>query len=256
MSDKILLQIQPDAPVAMLTFNRPERRNALDLESMRQFATIVEALKAAPLSALIVTGAGTRAFCSGGDLADLAQLRAADDANRMSALMSDALLTLENLPYPVIAAINGYALGGGSEVALACDLRVLDQTARLGLVQARRGLTPGWGAGQRLLRLVGYSRALNLLLSAKMIAADEALSLGLANVVTEAGQALAAAREMAYQIASLDRTVVRAIKALLRDGLSLTSIDAQRAEQAHFAPLWEGATHQRSLDDFLAGKQA
>jgi len=150
MADSILLEQRPDG-AAIVTFNRPAVHNALDRAAMRAFAHVVAELAAelrdpaSPMRVVILTGAGTKAFCSGGDLADLATQRAADEAAAMIRLMGDALLALERLPVPVIAAINGHALGGGSEIALACDLRVLDETARLGRLQTRRGLITGWG---------------------------------------------------------------------------------------------------------------
>ncbi len=251
MSAKILYHKQAEFPIGILTFNRPERRNALDSEAMSLFADQIHALRDEPLSTLIITGAGDTAFCSGGDLADLASRRAAEDAEAMITLMGDALIALENLPYPVIAAINGYALGGGSEISLACDLRILGANARLGFVQAKRGLTPGWGAGQRLLRLVGYARALDLLLNATVLSAEDALALGLANRVAPAGEALHVALEWAAQVAALDPAVIRSLKALLRAGLVQPYEQALQTERNLFPQLWTGETHQRSLDEFL-----
>lgn len=251
MSDKILYQKQAEFPIGIITFNRPERLNALDIEAMTAFAHQIATLADEPLAALIITGAGDKAFCSGGDLADLAAHRAAEDAEAMITLMGDALIALENLPYPVIAAINGYALGGGSEISLACDLRVLDASARLGFVQAKRGLTPGWGAGQRLLRLAGYSCAFDLLLNATILGAENALALGLANRLAPIGEALLVALEVAKQIAALDPAVIRSLKTLLRAGLTQSYEQALQTERALFPALWTGATHQRSLDEFL-----
>ncbi len=251
MSAKILYQKQAEFPIGTLTFNRPERLNALDSEAMSLFADQIHALKDEPLAALIITGAGDKAFCSGGDLSDLATRRTAADAEAMITLMGDALIALENLPYPVIAAINGYALGGGSEISLACDLRILGANARLGFVQAKRGLTPGWGAGQRLLRLVGYARALDLLLNATILSAEDALALGIANRIAPAGESLSAALEFAAQIAALDPAVIRSLKTLLRAGLTMPYEQAIQTERQLFPPLWVGEAHQRSLDEFL-----
>jgi enoyl-CoA hydratase len=255
MTDKILTTLQPDTAIGIITFNRPERRNALDVEAMTAFAAAIHEMANQPLAALILTGAGDKAFCAGGDLADLSQRRTAADAAAMTALMGDALIELESLPFPVIAAINGFALGGGSEIALACDLRLLDETAHLGFLQARRGLTPGWGAGQRLLRLVGYSRALDLLLNATVLSANDALALGLANRIAPAGGAFAAAMGLAARIAGLDRSVILAVKTLLRAGLTQPYPDALLAERALFPDLWAGETHQQSLDEFVNAKR-
>ncbi|NDJ61738.1 MAG: enoyl-CoA hydratase/isomerase family protein [Chloroflexi bacterium] len=146
-TDKLLLTMDKDG-IATITFNRPERRNALDTEAMVAFAEAVVALTTVErLRAVIVTGAGTTAFCSGADLHDMSQRPTEGDAAEMVTRMGMALLALERLPVPVIAAINGYALGGGSEIALACDLRIVDEAAQFGLVHLRRGLIPGWGGG-------------------------------------------------------------------------------------------------------------
>ena len=163
MTNKLLIENRADG-VTILTFNRPETRNALDLETMQAFRDAVDDLAhESKLRAVILTGAGSDAFCSGGDLIELSGYPSEADARNMIGLMGDALLKLERLPVPVIAAINGYALGGGSEVAMACDLRIADGTARMAFVQIRMALTPGWGAGQRLLRLVGYARAMRVI---------------------------------------------------------------------------------------------
>jgi enoyl-CoA hydratase/carnithine racemase len=249
MPDKILYTQHADAPIGVLTFNRPERRNALDREAMQAFSDCIHALADAPIHVLVVTGAGDKAFCSGGDTADLAAQRSADDGAAMSALMGDALLALERLPFPVIAAVSGVALGGGSEIAVACDLRVLDETARLGFVHASRGLIPGWGGGQRLMRLVGYTRALELLATARVLDAREADALGLANQVTPAGGALDAALALAETIAALDKDAIRAAKSTLRAGLTQPYLDALKTERGLFPALWIGETHQRALDN-------
>lgn len=251
LTDRILLST-PAEGVALITLNCPERHNALDIEAMRALAAAVHHLAADPtVRVVIVTGAGEAAFCSGGDLNDLAHRLTEDDARGMITLMGEALLALERLPIPVIAAVNGYALGGGSEIALACDIRIVDERARLGFVQARRGLITGWGGGQRLLRLVGYARAMELLLMAQPLDADGIRAYGLANRIVPPRMALAAALEMAAQIVSLDPAVVRAIKGLLRAGVDLPYEHALEAERDLFPALWVGAAHQAKMREFL-----
>ncbi|MGQ9909327.1 MAG: enoyl-CoA hydratase/isomerase family protein [Candidatus Flexifilum sp.] len=252
MTDPIRLDLHPDG-TAILTFNRPEVHNALTVEAMHAFARAVAELHTRPdLRAVIVTGAGEAAFCSGGDLADLAGRTSADEARAMTALMGDALLSLERLPVPVIAAINGYALGGGSEIALACDLRVVDAAVNMGFVQVKRGLMPGWGGGQRLIRLVGYSRALELLLTARRLFLDDLVALGLVAGTAPQGQALPVALDLARQIAAHDPAAVRAVKALALAALTQPYEVALHAERALFPPLWTGAAHQAAMQQFLA----
>lgn len=237
--------------VGILTIARPQRRNALDSATMRLLADTIQALTTdSRVRVLIVTGAGEDAFCSGGDLEDLSGRLSADDATQMIELMGETLLRLERLPYPVIAAINGYALGGGSELALACDIRVVDQRARLGFIHLRRGLIPGWGGGQRLLRLVGYARALELLMRAQPLHADEIVSLGLAMTVTPPGETLAGALTLARQIVTLDQAAVVAAKQMLQAGLNLPYEAALARERSLFPSLWTGETHLAAMRAF------
>ena len=247
--------------IATITFHRPEVMNALDLDDMAIFATLVEKLHersqtdADDLRVVLITGSGREAFCAGGDLLSLADKRSAADGALLSNRMGDALRALEDLPVPIIAAINGYALGGGSEIALACDIRVASEDAKLGLVHLRLGLTPGWGAGQRLLRTVGYGRALDMLLAARAYSGTELRELGLVQHVAPPGEALPAARDIATRIAANDCDAVRAIKALLRDGLRMPYDEALAAERERFPALWEAKAHWAAVDHFLTRKQ-
>jgi enoyl-CoA hydratase len=251
MTDEILLEVQDDG-IAVITFNRPQALNALDLAAMDAFAAAVERLCALDsLRVVILAGAGEGAFCSGGDLHALSQLTTEDDARAFITLMGDALLRLERLPVPVIAAINGYALGGGSEIAMACDLRIADERARMGFVQIRMAITPGWGAGQRLLRQVGYARALEILLQGRAMPAGELEALGLVNRIVPAGTALAHARDFARQIVAQPPDVVHGIKTLLQAGVRHPYEEALRIEREVFPPLWAGEAHLAAVTDFL-----
>ncbi len=238
--------------VVILTINRPEAHNALDLDTMSQFASAVARLsESMTLRAIIVTGAGDKAFCSGGDLTDFNRRRSKADGERMISLMGDALLTLERLPVPIIAAINGYAVGGGAELALACDVRIADEKTQFGMVHIRRGLIPGWGGGQRLLRLVGYGRAMEILLSGQILKPAELMSLGLVNQIVPAGTALDVALDLAKHIAHTDADAARAVKTLLQAGARQPYDAALQTERSLFPALWVGDTHVHSLDQFV-----
>ncbi len=251
MTDKILFDQQPNG-IGILTFNRPSAKNALDLEAMRAFMAHIHRLQNdTRLRVLIITGAGHEAFCSGGDLVELSQHTSQDDARHFIGIMGEALLALERLPVPVIGAINGYALGGGSEIAVACDIRFVDESVRLGFVQVKMALTPGWGAGQRLLRVVGYARALELLLSGRILHAPEVLALGLANSIAPKGDALASAMQFAQTIAQTDPNVIVGMKALLQAGLHQPYEDALRVEKELFPPLWSADAHIQAVGAFL-----
>jgi enoyl-CoA hydratase len=251
MTNSLLVENRSDH-IAVLTINRPAQRNALDLATMHMLSEAVTCLAAnAELRAVIVTGAGTESFCSGGDLVELHQYTTADDARMMITLMGDTLLALERLPVPVIAAINGYALGGGSELALACDLRIADDKARMGFVQAKMALIPGWGSGQRLLRVVGYAKAMDMLLTARVLQAPELLASGLVNQVVEAGTALDHALTYAQQFIHHPLPVVHSIKALLQAGHNQPYEAALQTERDLFPPLWAAESHIQAVEAFL-----
>jgi enoyl-CoA hydratase len=251
MTDKLLLTRQTNG-VAIITLNRPEALNALSLDMMPRLAQMIATLaQDADLRVVIITGAGEKAFSSGGDLTQLKDKVTEADGAYLSRVMSDALLALERLPVPVIAAINGYALGGGSEIALACDLRVVDDKVRFGLVQIKMGLTPGWGAGQRLLRLVGYARALEILLRGQPMTAADLVTLGLATQVAPTGQALSVALLLANEIATADASVVRAIKRLLQAAWQQPYEQALQTEHLLFAPLWAAEPHWQAVQQFI-----
>lgn len=255
-SPSILVEQGADG-VAVITFNRPEAHNALTFEAMYAFADAVEQLHQWPdLRAVVITGAGDKAFCSGADLVELANYPSAEDAQRMITVMGDALLRMEALPVPVIAGINGYALGGGSEIAVACDLRLADDKTRLGFVHIRLAVTPGWGAGQRLLRLVGYSRAMDLFVSGRIVHADELVVLGLVNRIVETGTAAAHALTLAQRIATEPPETVRAMKQLLRAGLVTPYDEALKMERALFPPLWDSEPHVRAVEGALLRMRA
>lgn len=238
--------------VAVLTINRPHARNALDIATMEAFAATVARLQADErLRAVVITGAGDHSFCSGGDLHELSTHNTEDKARQFVTLMGDALLALENLPVPVFAAINGYALGGGAEVAVAADLRIADVRARLGFVHVRLAVTPGWGAGQRLLRLVGYSRAMQILLRGRIMHANELETLGLVNKIVPPGQALTHALQSAEHVAGMPPELPRSIKALLRAGLEQPYEQALTTERDLFPPLWVSEAHDAAVQQFL-----
>ncbi len=251
MSADVLLERDADG-IAILTFNRSHVRNALTLDAMRQFHGLIESLADDPsLRVLIVTGAGRDAFCSGGDLIDLQSRPTEADAREFITIMGDALAIMERLPAPVIAAVHGYALGGGSEIAIACDLRIVDEAAQMGFVQIRMALTPGWGAGQRLMRTVGYSRALAILLEGRPMGADELLAFGLAHHVAPRAQALDEALTLARRIAKHPPTVVASIKRVLWAGLTQPYADALQTERDVFPALWAAEDHLRAVEMFL-----
>lgn len=245
----------PTKGIVRLVVDRPQTRNALDWLSLAQFSAAVEQLwETTGIRCLIVTGAG-QSFIAGGDLKVLHNFSQYEDGQRLSQEMTSALNRLEALPFPVIAAINGPARGGGAEIALACDLRLMADNADLGFVQIQLGLIPGWGAGQRLLRLVGYGRALEYLATGAVLSPAQALAAGLVNRLCPADALQAEALALAEQITSLDPQAVAAVKALLQAGTQLPAASAASFEQSLFAPLWAAEAHHQAVEKFLHRKK-
>jgi enoyl-CoA hydratase len=236
---------------ALLKVDRPQVRNALNFQAMADFADCIEqAHLRQDLRALILTGEG-ESFIAGGDLKELHNYNSQSDAANLMKLVGNALNRLEALPCPTIAAINGPARGGGAEIALACDFRVMSADADLGLAQITLGLTPGWGAGGRLLRLVGYSRAMDLLMTGRVLDAQEAHACGLVNRIAPPGEVLFSALELAHEIGRMPAAAVEAIKRILRAGVMLPAGAANALERSEFPPLWAAEEHRMAVQRFL-----
>ncbi len=247
----------PFPGVAQITVARPRVRNALDWETMEAFAAAVHTLEgAADVRAAVLCGAGGT-FLSGGDLRALHGAVTEAEGARLVRVMSDALDALEALPFPVIAALDGAARGGGAEVALACDVRLMAEDATLGFVQISLGLMPGWGGAGRLLRTVGYGRALLWLTTGRILTAEEACRHHLVEQLAPPGGALPAALDLAQRIAERHPPAVRAIKRTLRAHLASASLpEAVAVERAAFLPLWTDEYHLQAVERFLARKRS
>jgi enoyl-CoA hydratase/carnithine racemase len=243
--------------IGLLRVNRPEARNALNWAAQEAFASAVSqaaadaAGKRPLLRALIVTGAGDQAFVSGGDLKELADHPEPEAGARLNRVMSGALAALTALPAPVIGAVNGDAIGGGCEILTACDLRLTAAGARFCFRQVHNGLTSGWGGGPRLVELIGQARAMELMLTARMIDADEALRLGLVHRIAPPGTAvIQEARAWAGELLLLPREALAAIKQLVHAAAHLSPADAARLEARLFVDLWPSADHLEALAAF------
>jgi enoyl-CoA hydratase len=227
------LTLEAGGDVAVITVNRPKSLNALNGDTLREIAEALEAvIDIAETQALIITGAGERAFVAGADINEFLDLDDAFAGREYSLGGQDVMNAVANMPIPTIAAINGFALGGGLELALACDLRVASPKARLGLPEVGLGLIPGFGGTQRLPRLIGAGRALDIILTARHVEASEALQLGLVNRVAD--DALAEARTLAAQIIKNGPVAVGLAKEAVRRGLTLPLADAFEVESDLF----------------------
>lgn len=248
-SDNLLLEI--DGPVGLVTIARPQVHNALDaatLDALRR--TVLRLKHDEGVRAVVITGAGERAFVAGADIGELARLSAAD--GQAYALAGQHVFDLiEHLGKPVIAAINGRALGGGCELALACHLRVAVPAAALGQPEVRLGLIPGFGGTQRLPRLLGKSRALELLLSGREVGADEALRIGLVHRVVPPAELLPAARAWALELAALPVLALRAVLQAVNRGPEVALPEALFLEATLFGTVTSSEDAREGTAAFL-----
>lgn len=245
------LDVDRAGDVVVLTIDRPEAKNALNLGTIEALAEVVEGLAQDPSArTVVVTGAGGT-FVSGGDLKDFLRLDDSHAGKRMALRMQSVLAGLEALEVPVIAAIEGVAFGGGAEVALACDIRVASESAQIAFKQVSLGIMVGWGGGQRLLRLVGRSRALRLLLTGATLTAEEAVRIGLVDEVVPTGEALHVALSLARQIAAQPAAAVRATKRALHHGTEMSRAEAAAFEAGCFATLWGSPDHREAVAALL-----
>jgi len=233
-------------PILSLSFSRPAVYNALDTSAMEALSELVtERLCFEDYGALVLSGEGGR-FIAGGDLKALEQLTTHEDALELSRLMQEALLSLAHAPIPVICAVEGFAIGGGAEVALACDLCVMAEDAYIRFAQRSLGLSTAWGGASYLREAVGPRRALALLARDDQISAQEAYSLGLAHRLSPSGEALSVALTWAQELASTPQAT-RALKRLSRDAEGAQRDQLQR-EREGFAPLWTSAQHWERVE--------
>jgi enoyl-CoA hydratase len=231
------IEIKIEEPLAILTLNRPSALNALNAETKEELSKVLEELNRDPkVRVIIMTGSGEKAFCAGADIGELKELSPL--AGMELALLGQKLSKqIEALDKPVIAAINGYALGGGCELAMACDIRIASEKAKLGQPEVNLGLTPGFGGTQRLPRLVGKGKALELLLTGDMIDAHEAHRIGLVEKVVPHEALLEAAKEMALKIASKGPIAVRLCKKAVHEGLQVDLDRGLEIEAAYFSAI-------------------
>jgi enoyl-CoA hydratase len=211
------LLYETEGPLALITINRAERHNAISLATLDDFhAAIARAAEDETVRVIAITGAGDKSFASGSDLEEVERR---DLTKALEPLVQGVAERLERTPKPTIAAINGYCMGGGLEIALGCDLRVASETARFATPEGKLGIIPGGGATQRLPRLVGRAWAMEILLMGETVDAERALQIGLVTRVVPPGELLPTVRKMAAHLASFAPLVPRFMKAMVHSGM-------------------------------------
>ena len=187
MSTMKYIQLEPQGDIAILRINRPEALNAMNLDVISELSKMIDIIAAdGSIKAVVITGAGERSFCAGADISYMVNIDPMQ-AEKYATSAQGVINKIDRLEKPVIAAVNGFALGGGCELAMACDIRIASSNAKIGQPEVTIGIPPGWGGTQRLMRIVGPAKAKELIFTGKMITADEAYQIGLVNKVINLG---------------------------------------------------------------------
>src|SRR5919112_1126112 len=244
------VRVESDDGVAVLTVDRQEKLNALDGQVVEEIGQALLELETEGPRAIIVTGAGERAFIAGADIGAMSVLHSIE-AKRFSEIGPAAMALLDRGPIPTIAAVNGYALGGGCEVALACDIRIAAENAVFGFPEVGLGILPGLGGTQRLPRLIGPALAKELIFTGRRIGAEEAREIGLVNRVVPEGEALKAARELAGEIAANGPLAVRHAKAAANRSTDVDLVSGLEYEADQFALLFATEDAREGMGAFV-----
>ena len=239
-----------DGQVGIITINRPKALNALNSDVLKDLEAVVDGVNLDEIRCLILTGAGEKSFVAGADIAQMSDLSIAE-AEAFSKLGNDLFRKIEVLPIPVIAAVNGFALGGGCEISMSCDIRICSENALFGQPEVGLGITPGFGGTQRLARIVGPGMAKQLIYTARNIKAPEALRIGLVNAVYPQEELMAQALKMAKGIAKQAPIAVRASKKAINDGLEVGMDDAIVIEEKLFGECFETEDQKYGMAFFL-----
>ncbi len=245
------LLIEKEAAVAVITFNNPKALNALTVATFEALeAALLELADDQAVRAVILTGAGEKAFIAGGDIGFLASLDV-EGARQFALLAQKVIAQIEAFPKPVVAAINGYALGGGCELAMACDLRIAADTARFGQPEVKLGIIPGFAGTQRLARLVGKARAKEMIFTGEMISASEAGRIGLVNRVVPADRLMEETRALVATMTDKSASAIRLCKEAIEQGLEMDFARAARYEADLFGLSFATADAREGITAFL-----
>ncbi len=235
--------------VGVVTIDRPKALNALNPEVLNDLEAVVDAIDAEKTRCVVITGAGPKSFVAGADIGAMRTMTK-DEGRAFSARGNAVFRKIEKLPMPVIAAVNGYALGGGCELSLCCDIRIASENARFGQPEAGLGITPGFGGTQRLARTVGVGKAKEMIYTCRNVKAEEALSIGLVNAVYPADQLMAECMKMAERIAGNAPIAVRQCKKAVNLGLQMDIDSATALEPELFGACCDTQDQKNAMTAF------
>lgn len=242
--------VEREGSVALVKMNRPKALNALNSETLKELSDVFSSLERDPeVSVIVITGEG-KAFVAGADISEMQGL-SAEEGRHFARLGQDVFSQIERCVKPVIAAINGFALGGGCELSLACDIRLASEKAKFGQPETGLGITPGFAGTQRLPKIVGVAKAKELIYTSAMIDAAEALRIGLVNHVYSTEELMPSAMAMAQKIASQGQLAVRYAKAAIDTGLNINAAAGSAIEESYFGLCFATEDQKMAMKAFL-----
>ena len=236
--------------VGIVTIDRPKALNALNSQVLDELNEVFDSIDLNTVRAVVLTGTGEKSFVAGADIGEMSNL-SVEEGEAFGKKGNDVFRKLETFPIPVIAAVNGFALGGGCEISMSCDIRICSENAIFGQPEVGLGITPGFGGTQRLARLVGPGMAKQMIYTARNIKADEAYRIGLVNAVYPLEELMAAAKKMAAGIAMQAPIAVRACKKAINEGLDANMDDAIVIEEKLFGSCFETEDQRAGMGNFL-----
>lgn len=241
--------------IGLLTINRPEALNAINRQVLLDLKKAIDEAEKSSVKCLIVTGAGEKAFVAGADIGEMAQMTQ-EEAKEYSFMAGDIFARLESFETPVIAGVCGYALGGGCELSLVCDIRIASDTAVFALPEVSLGIIPGWGGMQRLARAVGQAKARQMIFTGARIKASEAKDMGLVSDVCSGSELLQKCKDLALAIAKNSSGAVGAAKEAMNEGVSMGLTEAAWIESAYFGSCFEKEDQIKAMNAFLEKRKS
>ncbi len=239
-----------EGQIGIITINRPKALNALNSAVLDELDKTLDAVDQEAIRCLILTGAGEKSFVAGADISEMSTLTKAE-GEAFGKKGNDVFRKLETFPIPVIAAVNGFALGGGCEISMSCDIRICSENAVFGQPEAGLGITPGFGGTQRLARIVGTGKAKEMIYGARNIKAEEAYRIGLVNNVYPAEELMPAAKKLASTIARNAPIAVRNCKRAINEGIQVDMDQAIVIEEKLFGSCFETCDQKEGMNAFL-----
>ena len=244
------IKYEEEGTISIITINRPEALNSLNSKVLDELSKVLDKIDINKIKSIIITGAGEKSFVAGADIGEMSKLTK-KEGEAFGKKGNDVFRKIETFPIPVIAAINGFALGGGCEISMSCDIRICSENAIFGQPEVGLGITPGFGGTQRLARLVGEGMAKQMIYTAKNIKADEALRIGLVNAVYKQSELMDAAKKMAKSIAMNAPIAVRNCKKAINDGMQVDMDKAIVIEEKLFGDCFETEDQKAGMGNFL-----